>query len=341
MAGPYAHILVCQHASKDETLPEPLRKLLAANPSFLCLGAVSPDLPAIWDRAEAYLGKGLPGQHSHEWSDRFHEQDKPPQPTATNLVVMKAFAAIRLLPDDERRLASLAWLFGYAGHIITDVVVHPVVRLAKEQVLKDGTYDPGFAPRLHQVIEVVMDTLLVKSLEGKEIEETPILPMLAAVEDSQNQVAHDQTMAAWSYAIHAAYGADADPGFWCSTYIAGLKVAKSSKFQFRGYTYPKADKIVTKDRESFYDQLLLPNDDAGDFESKVFALAKRRVVKRWAALWDLWLTNDDGTGIGGKNVVANWNLNSGANYTTNKLNDLWPAGPTLVLHKPQAPVEPA
>jgi hypothetical protein len=256
-------------------------------------------------------------------------------------VIRKTLAAIRLLPDNERRLTSLAWLFGYVGHVLTDVVVHPVVRLAKEQVLKDGTYDPKFAGSLHQVIEIVMDTLLVKNLHGKEIDEAPILPMLAAVEDSKNRVARVQTMAAWGYAIEAAYGAKADPAFWCSTYIQGLDVARSFPFQFRGYTYPRAQDIFAKDRECFYEQLMLPNDDAGDYQSKVFALAERRVAKRWAALWDLWITNDDGSGIGAKNVVANWNLNSGMNYTTGNANDLWPAGSPLVFNGPNPSTQPA
>jgi hypothetical protein len=45
-------------------------------------------------------------------------------------------------------------------------------------------------------------------------------------------------VAAWAFAIQAAYGAQADPAFWCSTYLDGLRAARSSPFQFRGYTYP-------------------------------------------------------------------------------------------------------
>jgi hypothetical protein len=64
MAGPYAHILICDNASKLASLDDNLGKLLSSHQCMLFLGAVSPDLPAIWDQAPIVGGD--------RWSDRFH-----------------------------------------------------------------------------------------------------------------------------------------------------------------------------------------------------------------------------------------------------------------------------
>ncbi len=64
MAGPYAHILVCDHARNLASLDGDLGALLDTHTCMLSLGAVSPDLPAIWDK--------VPFVGGENWSDRFH-----------------------------------------------------------------------------------------------------------------------------------------------------------------------------------------------------------------------------------------------------------------------------
>jgi hypothetical protein len=314
MAGPYAHLLVCEHASKSTTLDSTLRDLCKANASLLYLGAVSPDLPAIWDKVPA-VGGG-------DWSDRFHTINSTPRQTPTNRVVEKAFAEIRAMPDDEARLAALVWLLGYVGHMVTDVVIHPVVRECMKQARALGVSDGGV---LHQRVEIVMDTMLVKALLNKEVASAPILGWLgSAMRDPELA----QVMAVWSKAITAAYGESPDPKHWYLAYVEALNVSKSSVFQFRGYTYPRSSDIREFERKLYYDELMLPNDTTGRYQ-RVFDLAVAKVVERWQAVWEKWTQWTELAG-----VIPDWDLNSGENHTAKIAHDLWPEGPELVLRPP-------
>lgn len=109
MAGPYSHVIACQMASGSQLLSKELRVLLNNDHCFLLLGSVSPDLPSIWDKLPL-----LPG----EWSDKMHRGP------GTNRGVIEAFHRFQAVSDDD---PGLAWLLGYVGHVVADVVVHPVV----------------------------------------------------------------------------------------------------------------------------------------------------------------------------------------------------------------------
>jgi hypothetical protein len=322
MAGPYAHILVCEHASKLATLDENLRHLCETNDCLLFLGAVSPDLPAIWDRVPV-LGGG-------DWSDRFHTINSTGAARIpTNVVVEKVFAEIRSIEDDEARLAGLVWLLGYIGHMVTDVVIHPVVRGCMKQAIAEGVTDTS---ALHQRVEIVMDTMLVKALMNKEsVADAPILHWL---QNAARDPERTQVMLAWSKAIAATYGESTDPERWYSSYVDALTMVKSAPLQFRGYTYARFSEIADFERRLYYDQMMLPNDTVGPY-ADVFDLAVAKVAERWTTVWEKWTAAADLDG-----AIPNWDLNSGENYTDEIEKDLWPAGPELVLRPPVRGVFP-
>jgi hypothetical protein len=322
MAGPYAHILVCEQASKSATLDEDLRHLLETNACLRSLGAVSPDLPAIWDK--------LPVVGGGNWSNRFHTiNDTREKKIPTNLVVEKAFAEIRSMKDDKARFAGLVWLLGYVGHVVTDVVIHPVVRQCIKQATSQGVSDGGV---LHQRVEIVMDTMLVRALLKKE--EVADAPVLNWLENANRDPERAQVMAAWSKAIREAYGESADPALWYKYYVDALSIANDSPFQFRGYTYPQFADIPGFERTMYYDDLVLPNDTLGPYTG-VFNLAVAKVADRWSTVWNRWTSGADLKG-----VIPNWDLNSGQNYTAGIEHDLWPEGPELVLRPPVGGLPP-
>lgn len=322
MAGPYAHILVCEHASKLGMLDETLRHLFETNACMLSLGAVSPDLPAIWDK--------LPMVGGGNWSDIFHTINSTgPKKIPTNLVVEKAFAEIRSIEDDEAKLAGLVWLLGHVGHMVTDVVIHPVVRACIKQAIAEGV---SRASVLHQRVEIVMDTMLVKALLKKE--DVADAPILGWLRNADHDPVRTQVMAAWSRAIKAAYGESADPEAWYSSYVEALTVAKAAPVQFRGYTFPKFSEIPDFEKKLYYNELMLPNDTIGQYAG-VFDLAVKKVAERWKAVWDRWTECDDLHG-----VIPNWDLNSGENHTDKIAHDLWPSGPELVLRPPAGGILP-
>jgi hypothetical protein len=311
MAGPYAHILACDSARKLASLDGNLGKLLSSHQCMLFLGAVSPDLPAIWDNAPMVGGE--------RWSDRFHTiHNTDAKRVATNHVVEKAFMEIRAIPDEQTRLDGLAWLLGYVGHMVTDVVVHPVVRECITQAKDVGISDGG---ALHQRIEIVMDTMLVKALLGKEgVAGSPLLAWLHNAGHDQHR---KQVMAVWAKAIEDVYGESADPAHWYDSYVGALSGLGDSPFQFRGFTYPKFADIPEFERAMYYQKLMLPNDTIGPYKT-IFDLATAKVGERWGTIWQRWTC---GASLAG--VIPDWDLNTGANYTASIALDLWPEASML------------
>jgi hypothetical protein len=321
MAGPYAHILVCERARKLTSLDQKLGNLLATHPCMLSLGAVSPDLPAIWDNVPV-----VGGEH---WSDRFHSPKNNDPMVATNLVVEKAYGEIRSIVDDQARLAGLAWLLGYIGHMVTDVVIHPVVRECIKQAKAEGISDGGV---LHQQVEIVMDTMLVKLLLDKnDVAHAPLLGWLQGADHDQHR---RQVMNAWAKAITAVYGGSADPGHWYDLYVNALALVDDTPFRFRGYTYPDFGGIQDFERSMYFERVILPNDTIGTYQS-VFDRAVTKVADFWKTTWNRWTSGGAFT-----NVIPNWDLNSGENYTAKILHDLWPESDMPGLKPPKGGMPP-
>jgi hypothetical protein len=104
MAGIYAHFVIANFAL--EKCPDPeLKILLLENSNFLLLGANSPDLP--------YTFK------DNAWADRMHYEK-------SGLIIKNALKILQTL-SGRKREKCLAWLMGYAAHLASDTVVHPVV----------------------------------------------------------------------------------------------------------------------------------------------------------------------------------------------------------------------
>lgn len=104
--------------------------------NYLELGAVSPDLP--------YLAPFSDG--SGEWGNTLHHEK----------TVETIRSGIRLLPSltagSREHKRAAAWLFGYASHVVADMISHPVVNL------KVGEYEAH--KREHRVCELNQDTYI-------------------------------------------------------------------------------------------------------------------------------------------------------------------------------------
>ena len=176
MAGPFAHMLVCQSAGEPGYIPPDLLQLLDKHQCFMLLGAEAPDLPAIWDNVD-----------TDGWSERFHSGPR------TNSVVIAAFNDLRSQSVADGRLA---WLFGYVGHIIVDVVVHPVVHLAMQK--RSGT-------TVHRECEMTEDSLLFKQLKSYDLKSQNFLDWLEEVTSARNRATFDQTMRLWASKLEQCY----------------------------------------------------------------------------------------------------------------------------------------
>jgi hypothetical protein len=109
MAGAYAHITVVNHAQKlarNGLRSAEVKYALAMNLRYLELGAVSPDCP--------YLAIG-----QSQWADDMHC-------TRNSSLLKSGIAQLQRLAGVERERAT-GRVFGFAGHMATDMTVHPVV----------------------------------------------------------------------------------------------------------------------------------------------------------------------------------------------------------------------
>jgi hypothetical protein len=107
--------------------------------NYLELGAVSPDLP--------YLAPF--SKKSGEWGNTLHHE-------RTVETVRSGVSFLpTLTPGSREHKRIMAWLFGYASHVVADMISHPVV------TLKVGPYETHKVQ--HRVCELNQDTYIFQT----------------------------------------------------------------------------------------------------------------------------------------------------------------------------------
>ncbi|MFI5296362.1 MAG: zinc dependent phospholipase C family protein [Thermodesulfovibrionales bacterium] len=145
MPGSYAHLTMVGIARTRNSLEAidgfPREGIDAAGSylKFLELGAVSPDYP--------YLD--ITSGDSKKWADAMHY-------THTGDTVCAAAAMVRELPPGDDKLKCLAWLMGFAAHVVGDMCIHPVIQL------KVGPYAQHATP--HRRCEMHQDAFIFPRL---------------------------------------------------------------------------------------------------------------------------------------------------------------------------------
>jgi len=149
MSAGYAHITLVNELAVSNILDTAGVRSEAAEIvqewfKFCELGSVSPDYP--------YLK--LEDKGAQQWADDMHK-------TRAGEMI---HAGIALLKDmsGERRRKGLAWLFGYAAHVYTDVTIHPVVNLKVGSPYKDHKKD-------HRTCEMHQDVYIYPRLKLGQI----------------------------------------------------------------------------------------------------------------------------------------------------------------------------
>jgi hypothetical protein len=145
MPGSYAHITLVNEASEKRRLNKiagfPREAIDAANlhSKFLELGCISPDYPYL------DLTSGV----SRKWADAMHY-------THTGQAIYVGAELVRNLPQGIAKDKCIAWLMGYAAHVVTDMCIHPVVEL------KVGTYKGHETP--HRRCEMHQDAYVFRRM---------------------------------------------------------------------------------------------------------------------------------------------------------------------------------
>ncbi|TAL18585.1 hypothetical protein EPN96_00955 [bacterium] len=142
MPGAYAHMTLVNQSLDQRKLdelgfPERAKDAAGLFLNFCELGSVSPDYP--------YL---VFEESSKRWADAMHY-------TRTGGIVRAGVRALREMRGDAQ-LKCLAWLFGYASHVVADVTIHPVLDI------NVCTYAEH--PKLHRICEMHQDVYIFQRM---------------------------------------------------------------------------------------------------------------------------------------------------------------------------------
>lgn len=144
MPGAYAHITAVNVArermGEDASFPNEGKAIAAAWLKYCELGAVSPDYP--------YLNIA-DGRRSGQWADAMHWD-------RTGDRILAGVRTLARMPQTLSRERSLAWLLGFAAHVVMDATVHPVVGLKVGQPYEEHKMD-------HRTCEMHQDTYIFES----------------------------------------------------------------------------------------------------------------------------------------------------------------------------------
>jgi hypothetical protein len=111
------------------------------------LGSVAPDYP--------YLS--LLDSETEEWADLMHKE-------RTGEMIRVGARILRDFKTGVVKRRCLAWLMGYAAHVVTDVSIHPVVKL------KVGDYEGNETK--HRVCELNQDAFIYETMNVGNITDT-------------------------------------------------------------------------------------------------------------------------------------------------------------------------
>jgi hypothetical protein len=288
MAGTFTHFVVCNKArSKKSVIGSDLWRLLSDNYCFMFLGSVSPDLPYL----SFHEGKT-------NWADVMHYE-------RTNSVLIIGCEELRQNWENRQKAdeAKLAWLMGYASHLVIDATVHPVVRKIV------GDYDTHKDE--HRACEMTQDSIMFKKWMRQEIKYSEFSEILKYCREADE---HDAVMECWKKPLTIAYaekGDEPDPKMWVKTYAKAIDFAEGDSgaaaiFRHAGKTSEELTQNRPDEYSKYYTNVLLPTGEVGNFEKDVAEKAVQNVTDAWN---NIIASITSGTVIA--EYIKNWNLDTG------------------------------
>jgi len=299
MAGPFTHFLIVDSAKRRRTvIGSLLYRLLNKHSEFLYLGAVSPDLPYLSFKTGAV-----------NWADLMHYEN-------TNGIVLYGYDEIRKNWSADRMSETgeriLAWLFGYASHLIVDATIHPIVE-AIVGLYKDNSTE-------HRICEMTQDSLVYYQRKNAEIRYTEFSSIIKYCGESEHDF--ETLVDFWQKQTVKTYPAAAEdptPALWFKTYSAAIDAAEGGSrvvalFRHAGvgedFIYKTQEEIVKqhfRDQEKYYTTVKLPGGGTGSFSTAGVNRAVENVANAWRQLYEGFES-----GVAIERVVRNWNLDTGA-----------------------------
>lgn len=280
MAGTYTHWMVVEDAitrCKARGLAHDYFGIISEGcKDYLLLGAVGPDLPYYFNWENRVLQRT-------NWSDRMHYEN-------ISGFVKKGISNLDGL-DGEAFDKPLAFLCGYATHIIADTMIHPVVNSIV------GPY--MFNRQTHMDCEVVQDSLIFEAVNQNEL-------MHSDYENFIERCKMGDIEGFWSKTLkqnHPDCNDEIRMGDWKENFQKIMYLGKGFSI------YRKVEDIPGGEKDRFYLNAKLPGNRNGNFKTAAFDRAVDETVNVWMRLFDD-IRNKTPENVSG--YIKNWNLDSGA-----------------------------
>jgi len=296
MPGAYAHITAVNIASETHRLQSAgisreASIALGRYKGFLELGAVSPDYP--------YLDIGF-GSSAKKWADKMHYRD-------TGYMIGHGIEHLSSVGQAARE-KCIAWLLGYAAHLVADLTIHPIVEL------RVGPYHENAGD--HRTCEMHQDAYIFDRLELGPIGVSEHLDSgISRCCGDDDSLLDEDIKALWLAMLSTNYPDDfssnePDPDSWhagfkkiVDTVEEGYKLFPIARHVAadKGLTYPASNNID----QSFIEDLKTPLGAA--HYDQIFDKAVSNITQMWKQISDD-LNQQEPELIA---HLGNWNLDTG------------------------------
>lgn len=304
MPGAFAHITAVNSAIgmnnfKAHNMNINTMIALSQYSKFCELGSVCPDYP--------YLTIGR--KHT-AWSDNMHLKLK------TKSLIEAGIDSVKHIEDDERKKKVFAWLCGFVAHVITDVVIHPIVEL------KVGPYSEN--QKAHRLCEMHQDTFIYQRLNYGDIGLAEVISE-AALECSnkKNKKSMDKhvrkTWEAMLSVLDPRMYKNESPkiNVWHRSFRTVVSIAEEGDKLFplarhvavdAALTYPSKDKID----KQYIDALEVPGGERLSYDD-IFDKAIIKVLDAWRIIGDAVFEDSEEY----RDFFGDWNLDTGRDTNGN------------------------
>jgi len=265
---------------------------------FVYLGAVGPDYPYLSELLSGYV-------KVHSWADRMHYEN-------TGKFVQ---VGIQNLPRGNANAFNvcMAWLCGFASHLVVDSVVHPVVLATVGPYIFNSTE--------HRHCELSQDSYIFHEIKHLEIRHSDYAAFLKMCSDPyDDDKIHPYLRDYWIKTLRAAHpGAakhfdDIDPDTWHEKFMSRVAFAENPWPIFRHFAvendlaYRNTDELTDEERRRFIDRVTVPNGAEVDFKRDVFDKAVAEVIVAWQSLFTDIRNNAP---VKPASYFREWNLDTG------------------------------
>jgi hypothetical protein len=300
MPGTFTHWMVARRALElAGSHGHPLYYAILERFPFVEQGAIGPDYPYIRELLDDVLGK-------NSWADRMHLEN-------TGGFVACGVRNLAALSGQDHDIC-LAWLCGFATHLVADAVVHPVVNLAVGGI-------PLFTSSAHRRCEMTQDSWIYLQITKREITNDDYVSRLKLCSDpADGRRIHPALRSFWSKTLrdaHPAAEADfgrIDPDSWHRTVVLAFSQATHPVPIFRhigeakGLVYQRSTDLDPRDLAAYVERVKLPGGQTGEFKKDVFDRAVTKVLEVWRRLF---ADVASGTPGGCLAYLPNWDLDRG------------------------------